>query len=71
MPPKCMSHSYTPVMTKYDMLDKLPDIGEVRPYSCKSCIDKTVQRKMPTDVISRHTEEEDKDEYNSTYRNPL
>lgn len=40
-----MSCSYTPVMMKYEILDKLPGIGEVRPYSCKSYIDTTVQTK--------------------------
>lgn len=65
-----MPRNYTPVMMKYEILDKLPGI-EVRPYSCKSYIDKTNQRKMLSDAISRHNKEEDKDEYNSTYRNPL
>lgn len=59
-------------MTRYEILDKLPGIGEERPYFCKSYIHKTIQtEEMLTDVISSHSKEKDKDEYNSTYRNPL
>lgn len=30
-----MSHSNTPVMMKYEILDKLLGIGKVRPYFCQ------------------------------------
>lgn len=68
MPPKCMSCNYSPVMMKYAILHKLPGIGEDIFLQKLYWQNSSNQIKMLTDVISRHTKQEDKDEYSSTYR---
>lgn len=42
-----MSHSNTPVMMKYEIVDKLLGIGKVRPYFCQ----KTTQSKEKLELM--------------------